>query len=48
MDEDHTHIIINHDAGLHLVIHSNVDELDLPSVINRMIIEKLCNAETGV
>lgn len=48
MDDAHTHIIINHDVGLHLVIFSNAEELDLPAILDRMIVDQLAYATTGI
>lgn len=44
----HHHIIINHDLGLHLVIHSEEEELDLVDVIDEMIVKQLCDATEGI
>lgn len=44
----HHHIIINHDLGLHLVIHSEEEELDLVHVIDEMIVKQLCDATEGI
>ena len=44
----HHHIIINHDLGLHLVIHSEDEDLDLVHVLDEMIMKKLCDATEGI
>jgi hypothetical protein len=40
----HTHIILNHDNGLHLVIRSEEEDVDLVSVLNQIIVNQLCHA----
>lgn len=40
----HQHIIVNHDIGLHLVIYSDEAEVDLVSILDKVIIEQLCHA----
>jgi len=37
----HKHIIVHHELGLHLVIYSDEAEIDLTTVLNEMIAEKL-------
>lgn len=44
----HKHIIVNHDLGLHLVIYSEQEDLDLIDVVDEMITEQLCNATEGI
>lgn len=44
----HQHIIINEDIGLHLVIFSEEETIDLVDVIDQMITEKLCDATEGI
>lgn len=44
----HTHIIINKDLGLHLVIHSDSAEIDLVDVLDEMILKQFCHATEGV
>lgn len=44
----HTHIIINHDVGLHLVIVSTEDDIPASSIIDEMIVTQLKNAATGI
>jgi len=44
----HTHIILNHDVGLHLVINSEEENIDLSEVIDQLIIKQLCHAEAGI
>jgi hypothetical protein len=45
---DHTHIIINHDVGLHLVFFSNAEDLDLPAILDRLIVNQLTHATAGI
>jgi hypothetical protein len=41
----HTHIIINHDEGLHLVISSQDEDLDILRILDEIILEQLaCHA----
>jgi hypothetical protein len=44
----HQHIIINSDIGLHLVVFSEEETIDLVDVIDEMITEQLCNATEGI
>ena len=44
----HRYIIINHDLGLHLVIHSEDEDLNLVDVIDEMIVKQLCDATEGI
>lgn len=44
----HQHIIINSDIGLHLVVFSEEETIDLVDVIDQMITEQLCNATEGI
>jgi len=44
----HQHIIINSDIGLHLVIFSEEETIDLVDVIDQMITEQLCDATEGI
>jgi|14_taG_2_1085336.scaffolds.fasta_scaffold44138_1 hypothetical protein len=37
----HTHIIINHDEGLHLTLYTEVEDPDLSEIIEEIIIENL-------
>lgn len=39
---------MNHDVGLHLVVHSEDDEVDLADIVDQMIIKELCHAEAGI
>jgi hypothetical protein len=39
---------MNHDVGLHLVIKSEEEEVDLADVVDQMIIKELCHAEAGI
>lgn len=45
----HTHIIINEDIGIHLVIYSEEEDIDLISAMEQLIVEELaCYAQEGV
>ena len=45
----HTHIIINQDIGVHIVITSEEEDLDIIEAIDSLIIEELaCYAGQGV
>lgn len=41
---EHTHVIINEDIGLHVVIHSDDEEIDLVSMLDEMIINEFSHA----
>jgi len=45
----HTYIVINEDIGVHVVIHSDEEDLDIISAMDEMIIGELaCYAEEGI
>jgi hypothetical protein len=41
---EHTHIIINEDIGLHIVVYSDDEEIDLVSTLDDMIINEFSHA----
>lgn len=44
----HTHILINEDIGLHIVIFSEDEDLDLVEALDALITERICHATEGV
>lgn len=44
----HTHVIINHDVGLVLVVETEQEEVDANDIIDQLIVEELSNATTGI
>lgn len=44
----HTHVIINHDVGISLVVRSEDEDVDLVQIIDQLIIKELCHAEAGI
>jgi hypothetical protein len=40
----HTHIIINHDAGLQVIVYSEESNPDLAEILDEMIVESLAHA----
>lgn len=44
----HTHIIINHDVGINIVIKSESEDVDAVEIIDQLIIKELCHAEAGI
>jgi hypothetical protein len=44
----HTHVIINHDVGLVLVVKTEQEEVDTSDIIDQLIVEELSNATAGI
>ena len=44
----HTHIIINHDVGLHLVIVAEEEDMEICEVLDDMIVTHIKNATAGI
>lgn len=44
----HTHVIINHDVGLVLVVETEQEEVDTNDIIDQLIVEELSNAAAGI
>ena len=44
----HTHLIINHDVGISLVVRSEEEEVNLVDIVDQLIIKELCHAEAGI
>lgn len=44
----HTHIIINHDVGLVLVVESTEQEIETSDIIDQLIVNELSNATAGI
>lgn len=44
----HTHIIINHDVGLHLVIVAEEEDIEICEVLDDMIVTHIKNATAGI
>jgi anti-sigma regulatory factor (Ser/Thr protein kinase) len=44
----HTHIILNSDINLKLVIFSEEEEIDIVDAIDEIITNEICHAEEGI
>ena len=44
----HTHIIVNHDVGLGLVVRCEEEDVDLVEIVDQLIINEICHAEAGI
>ena len=44
----HTHIILNHDVGLYLLVSSDEPEISAGEIIDEVILQQLTNAKAGI
>lgn len=40
----HTHIIINEDLDLHLVIRTNIEDINISEILDKLILKELTHA----